>query len=178
MNTNLSTSPCKHGLERGRISGRVVYRRQRLLRLRRRGTSKMRRSKWRLLTRARWAFPTASTTCARIRSRWNNGGLRISLMAYLATLVAEPGTPIDASRRSSACSSAGGRCGARTDGPKRCACSRRPTRTRPAPPRERRRLEHAGVPEGVFLPGRRTDGAEGRVPRVVVAKTLPRRKIP
>ena len=63
----------------------------------------------------------------------DNGGLRIALMAYLARTAGRAGARRStASRPSSACSSAGARCGARTSARSARACSRRPTRTRPA----------------------------------------------
>ena len=42
-----------------------------------------------------------------------------------------------------------------------------PARRQPLP-RQRRRLEHAGVPEGVRVQGRRAHGARQRVPRLVI----------
>ena len=38
-------------------------------------------------------------------------------------------------------------------------------------PRQRRRLEHAGVPEGVRVQGRRADGAQEPVPRLVTTRS-------
>ena len=71
----------------------------------------------------------------------DNGGLRIALMAYLASLTPAPAEGRStASRRSSASSSAAARVWCENARPERRGCWRRPTRTRPAAvPRQRRR---------------------------------------
>ena len=116
-----------------------------------------------------------STTCSSTassrsaRTSPTTAALRLAVMAYLASTAGEGGPrgSSTASRPSSASFSASRRYGAKAAGPRTSACSRRPTRTRRPLPRERRRVEHAGVPEGVLVQAGRADGARERLPRLV-----------
>ena len=90
----------------------------------------------------------------------DNGGLRIALMAYLARDAGEAGGD---ARRLHAGAARVPRLGPdlvrERAGRSARACWRRPIPTRPVTlPRQRRRLEHAGIPEGVRVQGRRADG--------------------
>ena len=98
----------------------------------------------------------------------DNGGLRIALMAYLATTAAQPRAD---ARRLHARAARVPRLGSgvvreRAPGTRAHARADQPALARPRS-RERRRLEHAGVPEGVRVQGRRADGATEPVPGVV-----------
>ena len=102
----------------------------------------------------------------------DNGGVRLAWMALMEMLKTKHArrTPT-ASRRSSASSSGGGRCGARTA---RDEIARLHAQTNPHSPGryrdERRRVEHAGVREGLHLPGHREDGEAAGLPRLVIGR--------
>ena len=99
----------------------------------------------------------------------DNGGLRIALMAYLAR---DRRVPAGAdARRLHARAARVPRLGPgvvreRPPRTRADAGADQPALARPRS-RERRRLEHAGVPEGVRVQGRRADGAQEPVPGVV-----------
>ena len=99
----------------------------------------------------------------------DNGGLRLALMAYFAG----PGSGRAAGARRLRGRSAGVprlRAILVSDhhGGIRAGLRRHQRACRQPLPRQRRRLEHAGVPEGVRVPGRRAHGSRKRLPRLVV----------
>ena len=99
----------------------------------------------------------------------DNGGLRIAWMALMET--AEDEAARHRGRlhaASSASSSAGRRCGARTRATRSPGCTRRPTRIPRAVPDQRRRRQHAGVCEGVQLSGHCEDGSAAGVSSLVM----------
>ena len=99
----------------------------------------------------------------------DNGGLRLALMAYLAG----PGAKNSEQDRRLHAGAAGlPRLGAGLV--RKCATGSRAAEGGDQPalveqvPRQRADLEHAGVPEGVLVQGERADGADERVPGVVI----------
>ena len=98
----------------------------------------------------------------------DNGGVRIALMALEDTLKGSPEAPRDGFTPEQRFFLGWGQiwCESITDQSAKAARPDRPPFARPLP-RQRRRLEHARVPEGFQLPRQGADGARERLPRLV-----------
>src|SRR5262249_9622347 len=109
----------------------------------------------------------------------DNGGLRIALMAYLARTANQPAQALDGFTPEQRGFLGWGQVWCENVRPQRARMLAQidPHSRRDDPAlarrrsRERRRVEHAGIPEGLLVQGRRADGAEESVSRVVTTKS-------